>query len=439
VIEMDDNNLTEWQLENERMLVASAYISPNTAVSDAGWIEGCSFIDQELGNYWERIKSGCDPIEVAIEMGIAPELLKYSNRLPTAMKAQSYAREIDKAVYLRRALKHLSNAAKLIYQRDVVGVEKELNELLDSSPNNDGDIACSAIDLDKEFRVMLSDPNLGGVAIKSAIPTLDKRLGGFFRGEISVLAARPGMGKTAVSFQIARNMARAGNKVLYLSLEMSRMQLWARAACPLAGYTWLDVRSGDVNSEGLEKIAIQSQNLQTIYGDNLLIHDSVSTLPEMYQVVSKYMPDFIVVDHLGEIMWHVPSEEEIHWYGKALKFMLRFWSKALNCHTLVIHQLSRKVEERKDKRPQLQDLRWSGEIEQRADVVLMCYRDDYYLDVPTNATVVPFELWIKKNRQGAMNKCVMLDYDLKKQWFEEPNVKLSIPIPTVQQTLSYPK
>jgi replicative DNA helicase len=198
---------------------------------------------------------------------------------------------------------------------------------------------------------------------------------------------------------------------------MSAEQLWGRMACPAAGVEWRNVRAGRIDNAQFSNLEAQSISLSQSYGDNLIIAENALTIFAIQRIAADTRPDIVIIDQLPEIIWHDPDEKEVSWYGKACRYFRNMIAKRLNVPVILIHQLNRAVEERQNKRPVLADLRWSGEIEQRADVVLMCYREDYYDDGSNPITRVPFELWTRKHRQGVKDSLVILEYDLKDQWF----------------------
>jgi hypothetical protein len=195
-------------------------------------------------------------------------------------------------------------------------------------------------------------------------------------------------------------------------------------ACPYANTTWREVRANEVSDATLKRLLEESDKLHDGFGDRLIIEDNVYTVNEMHNLCVDYQPDIVFIDQLPDIQWHNPHEEELIWFGKACKHIRQYIAKNLRCAVVLVHQLNRSVEQRKDKRPKLSDLRMSGEIEQRSDVVWMGYRDDYYDENPSTGSHVPFELWVMKNRQGISKVRSVLNYNLENQWFETINTQM---------------
>jgi replicative DNA helicase len=414
--------ISKKQIENERCFAACLFSgSSDIALSECGWLEPSQFIDQKLGEYWANIRAGGDPLQVANTMGIMTELLGYVNKTPSVVRPQEYARGISEYSYTNRIVMGATKLVRAAQDNKAQDIHDELEAMLGLDTTRQSSASYwDSKEVSEAFNETITNPE--SPSIMTRIPAIDDITGGMFGGDLIVLAGRPGMGKTALALQLARNVAASGKTALFFSLEMHRIQLWARMACGLAGYEWRDVRSGKVDASGKAAIIKQSQNLANTYGDNLIISDTAGeTISGMIQITSKIKPDFIVVDHLGEI-GKPPGREndkEVVWFGNATR-ALRIWLARRNhIPLLLVHQLSRAVESRPDKRPMLSDLRWSGEIEQRSDVVWMLYRDDYY-NPSTDVLITgksKVELWQRKNRQGTMNALMELEYDLKKQWF----------------------
>ena len=234
--------------------------------------------------------------------------------------------------------------------------------------------------------------------VTTGLEALDKKLGGLHRSDLVVLAGRPSMGKTALATKIAFNAARAyreqvledgtvevaeGAKVAFFSLEMSAEQLATRLLAEMTEVPSDKIRRGDVRGEDFPRFVAASQELA---GLPLFIDDtpalSVSGLRTRARRLQRTQGlGLIVVDYL-QLLSSPPGTrpenrvQEISAITRGLKAL----AKELNIPVLALSQLSRAVEQREDKRPQLSDLRESGTIEQDADVVMFVYREAYYLE-----------------------------------------------------------
>jgi KaiC/GvpD/RAD55 family RecA-like ATPase len=270
----------------------------------------------------------------------------------------------------------------------------------------------NAFEIHVEFMNLLD--HLEGRSIHTWIPAIDKCLGGFERQTLTILAARPSMGKSTLAWQIARNIAANHQKAYFYSLEMSSTSLWAKSACGALGIRWRDVRNGEITTSQRDSIIWKSAELLELYGDNLLVDDYVNTSNTIYAGVARYKPDLIIVDHVRLVADR--DEREDKRLGSITK-ILKDIAKEYNCAVLCLAQLNRKTEDREEKRPQLADLRDSGQIEENADVVLMMYREDYY-ETDKKPTKSPTEILVRKFRDDVLAQKIDLTFNTENQWFE---------------------
>ena len=237
---------------------------------------------------------------------------------------------------------------------------------------------------------------LAGLA--SGFHNLDLLLGGLHKSDLVILAGRPSMGKTALATNIAFNVVKAyrrdtdapssaapddGGVVGFFSLEMSAEQLASRILAEEAQVLSDKIRKGELNDTEFSKLVSASQSLQRA---PFFIDDSpalsVSALRTRARRLKRQRGlDLVVVDYLQLLQGsHIARNEnrvqEISEITRGLKTL----AKELDVPVLALSQLSRAVEQREDKRPQLSDLRESGTIEQDADVVMFIFREEYYLE-----------------------------------------------------------
>ncbi len=236
----------------------------------------------------------------------------------------------------------------------------------------------------------------------AGVPTgfkdLDKKLGGLHKSDLIIIAGRPSMGKTALGTNIAFNCAIKyleekdefdnkkivdGGKVAFFSLEMSSEQLATRILAEQTKISGDKMRKAELNKEDFNKIAKISSNLENL---NLIIDDNpVLTIPTLRARARRlkrlYDINLIIIDYL-QLMSSASNNrndgrvQEISEITRGLKSI----AKEINIPIVALSQLSRQVEQREDKRPQLSDLRESGTIEQDSDVVMFIYRESYYLE-----------------------------------------------------------
>lgn len=247
----------------------------------------------------------------------------------------------------------------------------------------------------------LRDGGLAGVS--SGLADLDKWLGGLHTSDLLILAGRPSMGKTALATNIAYNIAKAykkgirpdgsegaieGGVVGFYSLEMSSEQLAARILSEASRVPSDQIRRGDMTEDEMRRFIEAARNLENC---PLFIDDTpalpISTIAARARRLKRqHGLDVIIIDYLQLAKASGRSEgrvQEVSEITQGLKAI----AKELNVPVIALSQLSRQVESREDKRPQLSDLRESGSIEQDADVVMFVFREEYYherLEPPQN-------------------------------------------------------
>ena len=234
--------------------------------------------------------------------------------------------------------------------------------------------------------------------LPSGLKDLDKKLGGFHNSDLIIIAGRPSMGKTALGTNIAFNAAKRfkekedefgnkttidGGKIAFFSLEMSSEQLATRVLAEQSKISGDKMRKAELNKEDFKKIAKVSSELENL---NLVIDDNpiltISSLRARARRLKRlYDIDMIIIDYLqlmsgSQNVKNDGRVQEISEITRGLKAI----AKELNIPIIALSQLSRQVEQREDKRPQLADLRESGTIEQDSDVVMFIFRESYYLE-----------------------------------------------------------
>lgn len=226
---------------------------------------------------------------------------------------------------------------------------------------------------------------------------LDRLTAGLHPGDLVIVAGRPSMGKTAFSINIAENIALSGKSVLIFSLEMGDTQLAMRSLASIGGAAMNRVRSGSMNDHEWDAITVAMGKL---YNAKMWIDETpglsaAGMLTRARKIKRQHGLDLIVIDYLQLMTGDGNNRnEQLGDITRRLKLMAR----SLEVPVVLLSQLSRKVEERTDKRPMMSDLRESGSIEQDADAILMVYRDDYYNpDSPWKGLA---ELLLVKNRMG---------------------------------------
>jgi replicative DNA helicase len=333
--------------------------------------------------------------------------------VPTAANIEYHCRIVREKALLRR----LIEAATTIIQ-DTYAQQGDVDELLDQAEN-------------KIFQIAQTSDRKGFVWIKeilwptfekieqlqnnqssvTGVPTgfgdLDELTAGFQNGDLVIVAARPSMGKTAFTLNIAQHAAISAKKpVAFFSLEMSKESLVQRVLCAEARVDASRLRRGRLMDDEYARLATAAGYLNTapIYIDDT---PGISVL-EMRAKARRLKSDrqdlsLIIVDYLQLMVGKGKIEnrqQEVSEISRGLKAL----AKELEVPVVALSQLSRAVEQRPDKRPMMSDLRESGAIEQDADLIMFLYRPEYYFgptDKEGNSIEGKAELIISKQRNGA--------------------------------------
>jgi replicative DNA helicase len=237
----------------------------------------------------------------------------------------------------------------------------------------------------------------GGLSgISTGLTDMDRMMGGLQPSDLVILAGRPAMGKTALATNIAFNIAKAydaekqpdgtmktvnGGIVGFFSLEMSSEQLATRIIAEQAGVPSYKIRRGDISELDFYKITEVAREMQSIpfYIDQTGGISIAQLAARARRLKRQRGLDMLVIDYLQLLSGSAKKGENRVQELTEITTGLKALAKELNVPVLALSQLSRQVENRDDKRPQLSDLRESGSIEQDADVVMFVYREEYYL------------------------------------------------------------
>ena len=255
------------------------------------------------------------------------------------------------------------------------------------------------------------DGGLAGLA--TGLTDIDKKLGGLHKSDLLIVAGRPSMGKTSLATNIAFNIARAyrkgpegtakdGGVVGFFSLEMSAEQLAARVLSEVAEIPSNQIRRGDFTESEFRRIVGAAKELE----DAPLYIDDTAALP-ISQLAARarrlkrtHGLDALFVDYLQLVRPASSKDSRVNEVSEITQG-LKAIAKELDIPVVALSQLSRQVENRDDKRPQLSDLRESGSIEQDADVVMFVFREEYYAEraKPGDEDIEAMEKWKAKMEQ----------------------------------------
>ena len=340
-------------------------------------------------------------------------LYDLSSFLFSTQPCSEYSKIVREKSLLRQVLKVCQGISGEVYeQKDTLQIFDAIEKkIFDLTQNQVGESIIAIWDI-LEKRVMeyieyADNPEkLNESKVFSGYEGIDKMLTWFKPGELIILAARPSMGKTAFALNVLNNVALKQQKtVVFISLEMSSESIVDRILSEVAGVPMYKLNGSEqMNEEDFSKIWEANS---TLWVAKIFIDDrGALTVPELKSKlrklkIEKGWLDIVIIDYLQ--LMHGTSYagnrvQEISDISRSLKELAR----ELEVPIMALSQLSRAVEQRVDKKPQLSDLRESGAIEQDADAVLMLHREDYY-DPDTDKKGAT-DVCIRKNRNGAVGE-----------------------------------
>ena len=292
-------------------------------------------------------------------------------------------------------------------QKIIENFEKSLFDLAEK-----GSFSSSLVKFDEAMKLTIEMASNaykneeGIVGVPTGMTDLDDRLGGLHKSDLVIIAGRPSMGKTALATNIAFNAAKKiqdNNKkssIAFFSLEMSSEQLSTRILAEQSKIKSNDIRRGRISEDQFDKFIETSKNISDLplYIDETPAISIAALSNRARRIKRIYGLDMVVVDYIQLMRANNIKDgrvQEISEITQGLKAL----AKELSVPVLALSQLSRAVEQRDDKKPQLSDLRESGSIEQDADVVMFVYREAYYMErkEPRPATVEHAEWQAKMN------------------------------------------
>lgn len=326
------------------------------------------------------------------------------NSVPTSAHAEEYAK-IIKETALRRNL----ITASAIITNLAFDESKSTASVLNEAQQELFSVSVQGIDkgfihirdlLEKSYEeAAQANINESGITgISTGFRDLDALLGGLQKSDLLIVGARPAMGKTSFALDLVRNIAMKQKKVAFFSLEMSNLQLTARLSSMQSGVGLWETRTGKLSDDEFTRLSEAYGILSelSIYIDDTPGSNIVEIRTKARRLYLEQGIDAIFVDYLQLIQGNNREGrvQEVSQISQELKNMAR----ELQVPVVALSQLSRKVEERNDKMPQLSDLRDSGSIEQDADVVMFIHREEYY-DPDTDKKGIT-DISIAKHRNG---------------------------------------
>ena len=341
-----------------------------------------------------RTNKGVDYVTVAKTLDIKGELedvggIEYiadlTNAVPSASNYKNYMVIVQNDATMRRLIelcqdgidycfKNTNSKQALQYMEKQIfdlSKEKDISELVQITKGvNEVVDRMEKLSIDKNaFR-----------GIKTGFPTLDNYTKGFHKGDLILLAARPGIGKTSLALNICANASiYGGATVAIFSLEMPISQIAQRTMCSIGNISMDNATSGTTNSKVWETVMQTKEQLETVgmYVDDSSLTTPTQILSKCRRLKAEHGLDLVMIDYLQLMRSESDGRkdsgnrsQEVGEMTRALKIAAR----ELECPIIVLSQLSRDIEKRNDHKPQLSDLRESGSIEQDADIVMFIDR-----------------------------------------------------------------
>lgn len=359
-----------------------------------------------LKNYFENEKD---------ELNIPNYLFKITKFSTSSRQAIEYSKLIYDLYVKRELIKISENIIDTAKSNDLDNDGKSIIENFEKSLFDlaeKGSFSSSLVKFDEAMKMTIEMASSaykneeGIVGVPTGLIDLDYRLGGLHKSDLLIIAGRPSMGKTALATNIAFNAAKKiqndGRKstIAFFSLEMSSEQLSTRILAEQSRIKSNDIRRGKISEEQFDKFIETSKNISELplYIDETPAISIAALSNRARRIKRLYGLDMVVVDYIQLMKasnFREGRVQEISEITQGLKAL----AKELSVPVLALSQLSRAVEHRDDKKPQLSDLRESGSIEQDADVVMFVYREAYYLQgkEPRPATVEHAEWQAKMN------------------------------------------
>lgn len=407
--------------EAEEATIGSVLINPESYYDVAPFLKSDDFYIHRHQWIWEAfvrlhekripidyltISEELNQIGQLAEAGGPAYLTALINNVPTSLHAEAYGRIVEENAIRRKMLAAANDIAKLAYQESV-GVE----DVMDGAEKAVFGVSERRLTRDLQpIQQVLSEyyDRVDQLASRGdeifGVPTgfidLDRLLMGLQPSDFIIVAGRPGMGKTAFMLSSAKNAAQTHKKhVAIFSLEMSNEQLVQRLIAQETGIDSQRLRTGKLSEE---EWPLFTHSIEVLSDTRIFLDDTPALTPLQLRTKSRrlhleYGLDLIVVDYLQLMSSGARSEnrvQEVSYISRNMKILAR----ELNVPVLAAAQLSRAVEQRADKEPQLSDLRESGSLEQDADIVMFIHRPEVYEKDTLKQNIA--QIKISKHRNG---------------------------------------
>lgn len=412
-------------LESEQCVIGSIIVEEETLVPVAEILDREDFyIDAHKVIYDSMIELGNErkPIDMITltnrlkekgyldQVGGVTYLTSITNMIPTTSNVKVYAEIVKKNSTLRKLIKASNDIISMGY-----GASDSLDDILNVAEKKIFDISQDRMSQDfkpisevlTSVTAMIEEVYSKGsdiTGLDTGFIDLNKKLGGFHKSDLILIAARPGMGKTAFALNLVANAAiRSKSSVAVFSLEMSKEQLVQRLLSSQSNVALNNISKGKIADDEWKKL---TDAMTVLSSSHIFIDDTPGI--KVSEIRSKCRKlkmekglDMIMIDYLQLMEADGRADnrqQEVSKISRSLKIL----AKEMNCPVIALSQLSRNTESGKDHMPKLSDLRDSGAIEQDADIVMFIYRDEYYTKMETKKKDLA-EIIIAKNRHGEIS------------------------------------
>ena len=351
-------------------------------------------------------------------LGGNPFLARVMEIVTTTVLSRYHVEMVRDYALRRRLIQAGENITRIARKPDIDPSEiisASEGEILKASQNMESTSPVSLGEISPTRMKVIEDIYRSGgrkvTGYSSGFKDLDKVLSGFQPGSLNIIAARPSMGKTALALNIAQFGGEKSSNpcVLVFSLEMSSGQLMDRMYAAQSGVSLSSITEGRMTEDDYYSLTEASEYLST---RKIYINDSSELSAVDFRTKCRrfktHHPDLalIVVDYLQLMHTERKRNDNRQQETADISRMLKAVAIELECPVIALSQLSREVERRTEKKPQLSDLRDSGAIEQDADTVILLYREDYYDESKLyNSPDSKAELRVAKNRNGRTGMC----------------------------------
>ena len=303
-----------------------------------------------------------------------------TNAVPSSAYADSYIDIVRRDSVLRQIIDGCSEITKKAFNKDeeaLAFAERTIFEISEQGQVSSLEALNKTFEQTMEvFERIYKD---GGLTrgLKTGFHQFDQKTNGLQKSDLVIIAARPGIGKTSFSMNIVSNVALNGGKCAVFSLEMSKEQLAQRMICSVSGVSMAKALKGELTESDWGKLWKAQKKLADcqIFVDDSSLNKPSQILAKCRKLKREKGLDLIMIDYLQLMTGDAKSDNrqnEVADISRQMKIL----AKEINVPVLLLSQLSRAVEQRQGKRPQLSDLRESGSIEQDADMVIFIHRDN---------------------------------------------------------------